>query len=280
MSFDEKQLARTLVEAELMTQDQVERAQTVAKEHGWQLDEAIVREDYLSDEHLGQVIADLVGFPYVNLTRTNVDDHVMRIIPEIVAKNLMLFAYQRDQDGVRVAMADPDNIELQQLIHKRIGEPLHISFATPTDIRNALHHYRKGLKQEFGILLQKHVSEAAGAKAEDIPIIQIVDILIEYAYENHASDIHIEPHDESVVVRFRIDGILHDVASLPKDLKEPIIARVKILSSLRTDEHRAAQDGRFQKKFDDEKVDVRVSIVPISEGEKVVMRLLSQRTRR
>src|SRR3989344_498937 len=150
MSFDEKQLARTLVEAELMTQDQVERAQTVAKEHGWQLDEAIVREDYLSDEHLGQVIADLVGFPYVNLTRTNVDDHVMRIIPEIVAKNLMLFAYQRDQDGVRVAMADPDNIELQQLIHKRIGEPLHISFATPTDIRNALHHYRKGLKQEFG----------------------------------------------------------------------------------------------------------------------------------
>lgn len=280
MALDEEQLKKTLIESDLLNEDQVGQASAIAREHDWPLSEALIREDYISDEHLGQIIADLLGFPFVYLTRTNIDESIFKLIPEIVARNQLVIAYQRENEKVKIAMADPDNIEIQQLIQKRIGEKLQISYATPEDIRNTLHHYRKGLKEEFSTLLEKHVSEAAGAKAEDVPIIKIVDILIEYAYENHASDIHIEPHDEKVIVRYRIDGILHDAASLPKDLEESVIARLKIMASLRTDEHRAAQDGRLQKKFDNEKVDIRISVVPISEGEKVVMRLLSQRTRR
>lgn len=280
MSVDEAQLKKTLLDSELLTADQFDQAAATAAERNWSLIDTLIKEDYLSSDHLGQVVADLLGVPFVNLVKTKIDERTLRMVPELVAKNQLAIAYGRDAQGVNVALADPDNLELIELLRKRIGEPCTIVYATPEDIRIALKYYHKGLKEEFSSILSRHISEAKGAQAEDIPIIKIVDTLIEYAYENHASDIHIEPHDERIVTRFRIDGILHDAATLPKDILDSVVTRIKILASLRTDEHRSAQDGRFQKQFQDEKVDIRVSIVPISEGEKIVLRLLSKGARR
>ena len=130
-------------------------------------------------------------------------------------------------------------------------------------------------------LSKKSIKEAevSEEKAREIPIVKIVDTLLEYGYQNKASDIHIEPREDKIEVRFRIDGVLHDVVDLPKFVLDPVVTRIKILARLRTDEHRAAQDGKIHKKLSGEDIDIRVSIMPITDGEKVVMRILSVRGR-
>ncbi len=280
MPLDEGQLKKILLDSELLSQEQIDSATGDAKSARLPFTEVLLKNEYISDEHLGEVIADLFGLPFVRLQNIKIDDNVLRLIPEIVARNQSVIAYQWDASGISLAMSDPENIEIQELITKRLGAPVHVVYATPEDISQTLFHYRKELEEEFSTMLQQNISRAAGAQAKDPPIIKLVDMLIKYAYENRASDIHLEPHDCGLAVRYRIDGVLHDVTMLPKEIEAPIVSRIKILSSLRTDEHMSAQDGRFQKKFENEKVDVRVSIVPISEGEKVVMRLLSQGNRR
>ncbi|MFA6909330.1 MAG: GspE/PulE family protein [Patescibacteria group bacterium] len=280
MAVNDKKLLAVLRESELLTPDQLERAEAEAQRAHLTLADILVRNEYVSDEHLGQIIADLFDVPFIRLANTPIDEKTLRLIPEIVARNQSIIAYQWDDEGVRIAMNNPDNVEIVELLKKRLGAPIQASYATAEDIKEALRHYRKNIQEEFSDILKRHVEQADKAQAEDAPIIAIVDMLISYAYENRASDIHLEPHDQTLVVRYRIDGVLHDVADIPKRLQEPMVSRIKIVSSLRTDEHQAAQDGRFQKNIDGEKVDVRVSIVPISEGEKVVMRLLSQGTRR
>lgn len=280
MPVDDHKLIQRLLDAELVTRDQIDAALSTATQHHTTLSETLVQGEFLRDEILGQVLADMYGVPFIRLDSVKIDEVALRIIPELVARNQLCIAYKQDGSGISIATAHPDNAQMLELIQRRAGEDLRISYATPADIRQALRHYRRGLEEEFSTLLTKHVEQAADADPEDLPIISIVDMLISYAYENHSSDIHLEPHEQGVVVRFRIDGILHDAATLPITIQDAVISRIKILSSLRTDEHRSAQDGRFQKKFEDEKVDIRVSIVPISEGEKVVMRLLSQGNRR
>ncbi len=280
MLLNEHALTERLIDAELVTKDQIENVAADAKKSGSSIIDTLIVGGYVADEILGQIIADILGYPFVRLQAVSINDDALRLIPEIVARSQHVIAYAWGPDGVQIAMADPENLELHELLRKRMGELIQVGYATRTDIKQALSHYRRGLEEEFSTLLDRHISKASGADAQDVPIIAIVDMLIAYAYENRASDIHLEPHESGVVVRFRIDGILHDAADLPKDLQESVVTRIKILASLRTDEHRSAQDGRFQKKFENEKVDVRVSIVPISEGEKVVMRLLSQGTRR
>jgi type IV pilus assembly protein PilB len=149
--------------------------------------------------------------------------------------------------------------------------------------------YHEDIEKAFNQIIEENLrklqktgkKEVSAEKAAlELPIIKIVDTIIEYGYENHASDIHIEPYEDREVIRFRIDGVLHDVLDLPKNIHDLVVTRLKIMAKLRTDEHRAAQDGRIEVRLKAEKLDIRVSIVPITEGEKVVMRLLAERTRR
>ncbi|OGK41992.1 hypothetical protein A2954_05275 [Candidatus Roizmanbacteria bacterium RIFCSPLOWO2_01_FULL_37_12] len=247
-----------------------------AKNSGASLDDALRENNLVSDENLGLLIADFLKLPFIILTKTSIPPEVFRIIPERIARKYKVIAFTRAKEGIKVAMSDPRNTELLQLISKKTGERIFIYYATERDINNTLRIYRKDLQKTFNELLQK-VDQSKSS--EEAPIAKIVDLLINYAYQDKASDIHIEPEEKNSLFRFRIDGVLHDVLSLPKNLHDRIISRIKVLSRLRTDEHLAAQDGKMRIKLDEETLDIRVSIIPIADGEKVVLRLLSSQSR-
>ncbi|MBI5037467.1 MAG: type II/IV secretion system protein [Candidatus Kerfeldbacteria bacterium] len=281
MALDQEQLKRELLAAELITEDQFSSAVARAREHHTSVEQELVEAELVSDENLGQIIADLYSVPYVNVTTKQIPDSVLRVIPELVAKRQRLLAFEQTGDGLKVAMVDPTNEELKYFIEKKTGHRVIPHYTTVRNINDALKFYRKELTEAFDDIIQHNVAAAQGTPAanRELPITRIVDTILHYAYENKASDVHIEPHEESVVIRFRIDGILHDVVTLPKELHAFIITRIKIMAKLRTDEHRAAQDGRLDFPTEDEQVDVRVSVIPVSDGEKVVMRLLTEKSR-
>jgi type II secretory ATPase GspE/PulE/Tfp pilus assembly ATPase PilB-like protein len=143
------------------------------------------------------------------------------------------------------------------------------------------------LHEEFAQLVREYMAQLSAPtkklqplRADDVPVIQIVETIMKYAYQSRASDVHFEPVERDVPVRFRIDGVLGDVVTLPHDIYDLLVMRIKVMSQLRTDEHLAAQDGKLRFKTQEEEIDVRVSIVPIVHGEKIVLRLLSQKQRK
>ena len=280
MDISNKKLKELIVDLDLIPEARLESAYKFAEENKKSLAEVVVDNDLLSDDHLGQIIADEMGCPFIDLGNVSIEKDVLHIIPRIMAEKQKVISFERNEKGLKVAMVNPGNISIINLLRKKTGLPIIPYYTTSKNIRLTLAKYQKGIEKEFAEIIQENISEASkGAKAKDLPIIKIVDTIIEYAYENNASDIHIEPSDDVTLVRFRVDGILHDIIELPKNIHELVVTRIKILSKLRTDEHRSAQDGKIRVKFEAEKLDIRVSVVPIVEGEKIVMRLLSERNR-
>ena len=309
MQFSPEKLKKILVEPGFITKADFKLAQEEAKKKNKPLEDILIEKGLITDENLGKLIAESLGYNFVNLRKETIPENIIKIIPEVVAKSQQIIVFDRvsplaenkgrrtgvfiqgekaqryttDKRAVlKVAMADPSNFEMIKWLEKKTGDRVEVYYATPRDINDSLKYYRKELKKTFEEIIkeQAEVAKRKKLKAQDVPVIKIVDTLIKYAYENRASDIHIEPLDNETRVRFRIDGVLHDVLSLPKDIHGLIVTRIKVLSKLRTDEHLAAQDGKFVVRLEKEKFDVRVSIVPVTEGENIVMRLLSERARR
>ncbi len=278
MNISNKQLKTLLVNPGFIDENQFNDAENIAQEQNKSINEVLVEKNLIPDENLGQIIAGALGVPFVNLRKKGVSERVLRIVPEIVAKSQKIIAFEQKENNLKLAMVNPQNLEIINLITKKTGCRVIPYYATSFDIKEALGYYKKELKQEFEDIIKENIKKAHGARPEDVPIIRIIDTIFEYAHQNRASDIHIEPQENKVVVRYRIDGFLHDVITFSKDILDLVVTRIKILARLRTDEHRAAQDGEIKRKIKDEKIDIRVSIVPITEGEKVVMRLLSERS--
>lgn len=279
-AYTDQSLYNTLKELDVIEKTQLDQAFETCKKQGTPLAKILLSKDLLSDENLGRTIADITSFPLARLCDISIPNDVLQIIPESVAEKQKIIAFKKDTNGLHVAMADPTNIQIKDFLEKKVGLPIVIHVATDQDIISTLFLYAKDLASTFETLIKNHVEEANTQGGEtDPPIIKIVDAILEYAYQNKASDIHIEPMEETSLVRFRIDGILHDIANLPLTLHKSTVTRIKVLANLRTDEHQSAQDGKFQFTVDNNPVDVRVSIVPITSGEKVVMRLLSENSR-
>lgn len=248
------------------------------------LGKILIDKDLVSDENLGKILADLLKVPFVNLSLISIPEEVLKIIPEIVAKKHQVIAFKIDTQGLYLATSDPSETQMLDFIAKKSGLPVIVYYATVSDIDNAFSLYTQNVNQAFDEIINENIKQAKGSEAAEPPIIKIVDTIISYAYQNKASDIHIEPTEDHVLVRFRIDGVLHDIVKLPLDIHPRVVSRVKVLAKLRTDEHQAAQDGKLVFKTDStsnngENLDLRVSIVPITKGEKIVMRLLSERSR-
>jgi len=275
-------LKEVLVGPGFITEADFELVREEAKIQNKSIEELLVESDLIIDEHLGKLIAEELGYKFIDLKEKIISEEIIKLVPEVVAKTQRIIVFDRDKEGLKVAMADPSDYEFQKFLEKKTGEKINVYYATPQALKEALKFYRKEIEKEFAELIKTQIEKIkeSGAEVETTPpIIKIVDTLIEYAYANRASDIHIEPFELETQVRYRIDGVLHDVLSLPKNLHNLLVARVKVLSRLRTDEHFAAQDGKFTIKFEEEKFDVRVSIVPVTEGENVVMRLHSEKAR-
>lgn len=240
--------------------------------------------DGLADEKIiTQMWAALAQLPYVELEDKQIPKEVLSIIPESTARGHLIVAYAQTPEGLGVAMADPRDRQIVEFIHKKVNMPVQVTLATESDIRSVLQQYQRSLASEFESLAREAqvVAQAAEAKdlssaAEDLPIVRTMEAVLKHAILEKASDIHIEPTEAQVVVRYRIDGILRDVLELPKKALPGLVARIKVLSNLKIDEHRLPQDGRFKIQTDDYNVAFRVSILPVFDGEKVVMRLLDE----
>jgi len=224
---------------------------------------------------------------------------VMDLIPELMARSKGVLAFKIGTKGISVAMTNPGDLKTIHLIKKRVGQPVITYYLTKRDLQNALFKYKGTLKEEFVSIVEKLRDISLTAEARDDTVVKVVDMLLQYGHQNKASDIHIEPYTNKIVIRFRIDGVMHDVLESPKELLDFILIRIKILAKMRIDEHLAAQDGKFRFYADTldsiraqqtsenlreinklrDIVDVRVSIVPIVEGENIVMRLLSAKMR-
>lgn len=251
---------------------------TFTKDARISLQDASIEKDAITDERLGLLISGHIKFPFISLSKTTIPENVFRIVPERLARKHKVIAFARDIDGIKLAMSDPTDLRFQEMIIKKTGQRVTPYLATERDIQNTLQVYRKDLKKSFDELLQSEISKNA-SNIGDAPIAKIVDLIITYAYRDKASDVHIEPEEKDLLIRFRIDGILHDVLYLDKKLHERILTRIKILSRLRTDEHLSAQDGKIRLVVDEDNLDLRVSIIPLTEGENAVLRLLSSHYR-
>jgi len=249
----------------------------VAEDRKVDLGQVIVEHDLLTDENLGKLVADYLKLPFVVLSKVKIDESVLRSIPLSIARAKRVVAFAITPTEAKIATTNPTQTDLLKMIAQKINLPIKVYYATSRDIEIALSLYKQKLKSKLDeLLLEKTDSHQ---KALDIPVDLIVNSLIDYAYDQKASDIHIEPEDDFSLVRFRIDGVLTDIFKLPKSIHDQVISRIKVESRLRTDEHLSAQDGKMKVKLTEEEVDIRVSVVPVVGGEKTVLRLLTSHNR-
>lgn len=274
MLLNNDQLKALLLHSGLVHEKEFQDLVNYAQANKMTVEQAISEKNIIPDETLGLMIANALKIPFVSLSKLSVNEEVFHIISEKFARRKKIIPFDRTKDGIKVALIDPYNTELLQMLARKTGQRIFPYLATERDIQNAYHIYRKDLQKSFDILIKEQI-EATGDSPDDAPISKIVDMLISFASQDHVSDIHIEPEEIHSLVRFRIDGILHDVLQVSKSLHDRLVTRIKIMSRLRTDEHMAPQDGKIHTKVDDEDLDIRVSILPVAGGEKIVMRLLS-----
>ncbi|MFH1170422.1 MAG: GspE/PulE family protein [Candidatus Vogelbacteria bacterium] len=240
----------------------------------------LVDRDLIRDGELAQLVAEAYNLKWLDLRRVEIKPQILSLVPELVARKRGVIAVARTTGGIKVGMTDPFDLATIHFLEKRLGDKIIPFLITARDLEEALTQYRGSLKQEFEATLARLRESDRSKDDRNNDTIKLVDLLLVYGHQNKASDIHIEPYRQKVLVRFRIDGVMHDVLELPKDLSEVILTRLKILAKMRTDEHRAAQDGKLQFMAQNEQVDVRVSILPVTEGENAVLRLLSEQSRK
>lgn len=280
MKITDNQVKMLLLGSNLLSYDKISLAEKEAKDKKASLIDILPLMGLVSADQLGRVVADAFKFNFVSLKEEKIDRNIIGLIPELFSRSKGVIAFDRSWEGVKIGMLNPDDIEVIHLIEKKIGEKVIPYYVTRPDLEEALTKFHKGsIEAEFKSLVGRFQKRILTSEEKDELIISIVDMLMEYSYQSKTSDIHIEPLEEKVVIRFRIDGVLHDVLEMPKELYELVLSRIKILSKMRTDEHRKAQDGKFKFNVDIETIDIRVSILPTTDGEKTVMRILSsQRT--
>lgn len=250
-----------------------------SKENGASLYSLLINQNLIEKEKLNRLIAEYFGVKYINLTEIEIDPEISKHIPEIIAKKNNAIIFKRDKQGIHLATEDPQDTIFIKNVEKRLGDEVIVYFADQESITDVIKEHYQTQSEDFLQMINDLTNkDDVSVRAEDVPIIKIVDKLLVLGHINQCSDIHIEPYEKQTLIRFRIDGLLHDIVKIPKNLHELIVTRLKILSRLRTDEHRAAQDGKLKFTFEQNKVDVRISIVPVVYGEKVVMRLLSEKS--
>lgn len=288
MIIKEENLKAILLENGILDEKEFASVRGFATRTKKSISRVLVEKNYISDENLSQLIADFLKVPYVNLSDMRIPREILFQIPQIVAQRRRVIVFDKNDKVAKIALVDPNDLETINFVRKKIGLDIEIYLASDKSFRKALSGYKRSLKGEFNKIIQENLSKVKTPSAEkmdtekfaqELPIIRVVDTLIDFAVSQDASDVHFEPLSEGILVRYRIDGILHDMMTLPKEIQPLLVARVKILANLKIDEHRKAQDGRFRVNSNYEAIAARVSIVPTYNGEKVVMRLLSEEVR-
>lgn len=291
MHIDESQLENFIIDSGLVSKEEMTEASAVAKERGMNVGKLLVSRGTMTEDDLRRMEAYILGIPFVNLKDQKMDFSTLSLIPEPIARNHNIIAFRKNNDSLEVAMLDTEDLAAIDFVKKKVGLKILPRLTDNESMKWALLSYQKTLKAEFGDIIQEESAALKqvddGSKddtpeaelkklAEDIPVVRIVDTLLKHAIIQDASDVHIEPGESQVLIRYRIDGILHDAMVLPKATAPGITARIKVLSNLKLDEKRLPQDGRFKIDMEGEKVSLRVSTLPTYFGEKTAIRLLRE----
>lgn len=293
MHLNEKTIIELLDNSGLVTKTDISVALKKSKENNQSLGSILVSNGKLTEKDWNKIQATALGIPFINLEKEKIDPEVLTLIPEPIARNNNIIAYKKSNIGLEVAMLDVEDLPVIDFIKKKVGLRILPRLTNSLSIKHALNQYKKSLQADFEDIIKKESDSikliAEDSKnqedktekelkelAEDLPIIKIVDTLISHAIFQGASDIHIEPGENNLVVRYRIDGILHDAMILPKDTSSGIVARIKVLCNLKLDEKRLPQDGRFKIMNEQGNVSFRVSTLPTYFGEKTVIRILRE----
>src|SRR3989338_7940240 len=291
MKIEEQQLKAFLLDSELVKKEDIKKAETEAKKSGKKIGDVLLAWGKINEEELARLKAYILGIPFVNLEGEKIDAKVLAVIPEPIAKKHNIVSFKKNGSNLEVAMLDPEDLVTIEFIKKTADFKIFPRLTNVASMKYVLSQYQKSLAAEFGEIIKVDSETLATVlkepgdevdvedlkkTAEDLPIVRIVDTLIRHAILQRSSDIHIEPTEKEVLVRYRIDGILHNAMVLPKQVTSGIVARIKVLANLKLDEHRLPQDGRFKIETTEYKYSLRVSILPVFDGEKVVMRLLPE----
>lgn len=284
MRIENKDLEKFLIDSNILSKEIVEENVLEAQKEKKNLGTLLLEKKLVEEAELQKMYAYILGIPFVDLTKETISMEVLQIVPELIAKKYNIVSFEKNGANLKIAMLNPEDLQTIDFIRKKTGLKIVPCLTTRESIQGVLRQYEKSLKAEFGDMLTGDIT-AEGESREDenleqvaagLPIIRIVDTLLKHAILESASDIHIEPDEKEVHVRYRIDGVLHDAMTLPKDVAGGIVARIKVLANLKLDEHRLPQDGRFKIQNDEYKISFRVSMLPVFDGEKIVMRLLDE----
>ncbi|MGG5254886.1 GspE/PulE family protein [Neobacillus sp. SM06] len=280
MNQTRKRLGDLLVEAGLITEEQL---QTTLKEKPAEqrLGDALLMRGYITEQQLIEVLEFQLGIPHVSLYRYPFDSTLFSLIPKEEARRNLIIPLKKDGNRLFVAMADPMDFFVIDDLRLATGFQIEAAIATKDDILRSISKYydvNEGFEELLGELGQPEITEVEDVSDQDSPIVRLVNQIMSNAVVQRASDIHIDPQETKIAVRYRVDGILRNERVLPRHMQSMLIARIKIMANLDITEHRIPQDGRIKINLDFHPIDLRVSTMPTIYGEKIVMRLLDMGT--
>ena len=278
----QEKLVSLLISEGLVSADIINEAKTQSTTSNKPLFEILADQNIVDDELITHAIAQVSGVPYVNLTNSIIDQNILNLLPQDIAERFMAVPLAEIQNRLAVAMIDANNVQAVDYLASRIERPLKVFMASEVGVRHVLDQYKTDLSS-VGEAAEESQNEATQESnrevktiVQDSPISKALSTILEYALKSRASDVHVEPLEDSLKIRVRVDGMLREIMQLPKSIEPALVSRIKILSNLKIDEHRMPQDGQFTVKVAGKEVDLRIAISPVIWGEQVVIRLLDK----
>lgn len=286
-----KKIEELLIANKLISNEDLKKALATQKRKGGQLSKILIAEGAISEEELMLCLGEALKIPPINLSRYRIDSELIKLIPENVARRYQLIPISKIGDTVSVAVADPLNVLALDDIKLLTRQNVDMVISTPAEIEKAISRYYGGAETQISAIIknaeESDLEVVKGTEeeidlseitrmSEGAPVIKMINLILMEGIKKRASDIHLEPHENKLRLRYRVDGILFEDFSPPKKLQQVLTARIKIMSKLNITQRRLPQDGRFKIRLKDKEIDYRVSILPVSFGEKIVLRALDK----
>lgn len=272
-----EQILQYMIKLELLTDEQAKVISDSIEEKELNLIEAILEKGFLKEGEIGQAIATFFNCTYVRFEGSNISAEVLMTIPKAVCQNTGAVVFEEDNERIKVAMVNPTDLHFIHLLEKKTGKEAEVHCTTPGQVNEAIKAYPSEFEDKFQNLMARATSDFSHLDSLE-NVSQVFDSMVLMAFQRSASDVHIEPLEKEIRVRFRVDGVLQTIANLPSEYQETLVNHIKVLAKLRIDTHNAAQDGRFHVNYENTKINFRVSVMPTHYGEKVVLRLLTSET--
>ena len=284
MHLLEEDIKKIIKKSELVEEKDFSVALAEAERSNRNVLDILIGKGLINEKYLTDSIAEFFGVKTINLKSIVIPQEILELIPEAYAKSrgVILFEFDKEKRRGKLAMTDPEDFQTLQYLRTKLNAWLDVYLISSVDLKYGLRQYKKKISEDFNKIIEENLSESMGMAGmvdvtkmiESVPIVSIVNTIIEHAATLGSSDIHFEPFENKLAVRYRIDGILNEILTLPKIIADVLVARVKVLANLQIDIHNAPQDGRFRFPLEDQFIDIRVSVIPTFHGEKAEMRLL------